>query len=425
MKHPNRWMRLDNAALIYPATMNRNWTALFRISAELTETIDPSILEQAQRSTLARFPSMCAKLRRGAFWFYLEQSDDVPKLQKDVGNPCVRMRFEDNDGFALRVRYYQNRIAVEYFHVLTDGTGGLVFLQTLVAEYLRFKYGADISRGNGVLDCTEPPKNEEKADSFLVNSGSISQSRHEQGAYRIRGTVETDGFVNIITGMIDVDTVLRHAKDKGVSLTEYLTAVLILSIDALQRRTELRVSRYKPVKICVPINLRRFFPTETLRNFSSYVNPGIDPRLGMYTLDEVLSIVHHFMAMEITPKLLSAKITTNVKTERNRVLRVMPLFIKNTAMKLAYSRFGDRISSTCFSNLGVVKLPEEMSRYVTRIDFILGPLAVNRVCMGAITYNGTLGINFTRTIEEPEVEREFFTRLIKLGIPVKIESNQR
>lgn len=424
-KKPSRWMKLDNAALIYPATMNRSWTALFRFSAELTEPVDPAVLEQAQRHALKRCPSFSVKLRRGMFWFFLEHSDDAPKIQRDVGNPCVRMRLKANDGFALRVRYYETRIAVEFFHVLADGTGGQIFFQTLVAEYLRIKYGADIPRGDTILDCTQPPKKEESEDSFAANSGIFGQSRREPKAFHIRGTDERDGFVNIVTGAISSEEMLAKAREKGVSITEYLTAVLLLSIDAIQRRHVMLVKLYKPVKICVPINLRKFFPSKTLRNFANYVNPGIDPRLGIYTFDEVLSHVHHFMAMEATTKLLNVKFTTNVQTQRNLLLRIMPLFVKNMAMKLAYSQVGDAVSSTCLSNLGVAKLPDEMARYVTRMDLLLGPLASNRVCVAALSYRGVLRLNFTRTIEEPVLEREFFTRLVKLGIHVKIESNQR
>ncbi|NLI53339.1 MAG: hypothetical protein GX417_03345 [Clostridiales bacterium] len=424
-KNASKWMKLDNAALIYPATMNRSWTALFRLSATLTERVDEDILEVAQKRTLRRLPWFAYKLKRGLFWFYLEHSDDLPRIEEDVANPCVRMRLNENDGFCMRVRYYHNRIAVEFFHVLTDGTGGQVFLQTLVAEYLRLKYGANIPRGDKILDCSEPSQPEETEDSFAVHSGKITQSRKEVKAYHIKGTDERSGFVHIITGSMNAADVLAKAREKGVSVTEYLTAALILSVDAIQRRRVPSVHKYKPVKLSVPINLRNVFPSKTLRNFANYVNPGIDPRLGEYTFDETLNIVHHFMAMEVTPKLLNVKITTNVRSERNAVLRLMPLFIKNMALKYVYSQVGDALSSTTLSNLGVAKLPEEMAQYVRRMDFILGPLADNRVCCASLTYNGRLRVNFTRTIAEPVLEREFFTRLVKLGIPVKVESNQQ
>ena len=57
MSAGRRYMRLDNAAKIYPAARRRNWMALFRVSAELDEPIDAEILKKAQARTLARFPS--------------------------------------------------------------------------------------------------------------------------------------------------------------------------------------------------------------------------------------------------------------------------------------------------------------------------------------------------------------------------------
>ena len=418
-------MKLDNAAKIYPAAMRRNWKALFRLSADLTEDIDPDILEQAQRSTLSRFPGFALKLKRGVFWYYLEFNEGAPKVQPDAAYPCVPMDFRENNGFMFRVRYHGKRIAVEIFHVLSDGSGGICFLKTLTAEYLRIKYGVDIPRDNEILDCSQQPAPDETEDAYVKYAKNIARSRREPNAYYIKGTNESDGFVHIITAAIPADAVVSRAKEKKVSVTDYLTAALIMAIDKIQRQTVKQESRYRPVKVCIPINLRSFYPTNTMRNFASYVNPGIDPKYGVFTFDEVLLAVHHYMRSEATEKQLNAKISTNVRSENIKVLRLTPLFLKNIALKFTFNRVGDRKSTTSISNLGVVRLPEEMSAYVTRMDFILGPLSRNKMVCGALTYNGKLMLNFTRTIKESVVEREFFRYLVKLGIPVKIESNQR
>lgn len=420
-----KWMKLDNAAKIYPAAKRRNWKALFRLSATLTEAVDPAVLEEAQRSTLARFPGFALKLKRGVFWYYLEHNEGGPKVLPDGPYPCAPMDFKENGGFMFRVRYHGNRIAVEIFHVLTDGSGGLCFLKTLVAEYLRLKYGADIPRDKEILDCAVPPRPEEVEDAYLKYARNVGRSRREPNAYYLKGTDESDGFVHLTTGTMPSYEVLTRAKEKQVSLTEYLTAVLIMAVDKIQRQKVRHEKSFKPVKVCVPINLRSFYPTNTMRNFASYVNPGIDPRYGVYSFDEVLSAVHHYMRAEVTEKLLNAKISTNVRQESLKVLRLTPLFLKNIAMKLTFYAVGDRKSSTSISNLGLVKLPDEMAHFVTRMDFILGPLSRNRVVCAALTYNGALTLNFTRTIKERALEREFFRYLVKLGVPVKIESNAR
>mgnify|MGYP000759837410 FL=1 len=425
------WMRLDNAAKIYPASMRRDWMAMFRLSATLVEPVEPEVLRAALARTLARFPWFAVRLRRGMFWYYLEHNDAPPIVEEDVCNPCMPMRAKDSRGYAFRVRYYGNRIAVEIFHVLTDGTGGLCFLKTLVAEYLTLRYGVSIPRGGDILDCSDVPDPGEMEDGFLACAGNVTRSRSEADSFHLSGTRERDGFIHVTTGVIPVEALKARAAEKGVSLTVYLTAVLILAFDAIQRRKRLLCStprgakRLKPVKICVPVNLRRFFPTKTLRNFANYVNPGIEPSYGVYTLDEVLKIVTHQMGMELTPKVLGAKFTTNVRSEQNAVLRAAPLFLKDLAMRAVFYMTGDKKTATCFSNLGNAALPPEMALFVTRMEFMLGPLSRNPVAIGTLSYDGTMYINITRTIRESDLEREFFTRLIRLGVPVKIESNER
>lgn len=418
------WMKLDNAAKIYPAAKRRNWTALFRLSAQLTEPVDPVALRAALESCAKRFPTFTLRLRRGVFWFYLEHIDGVPEIQRDVANPCVRMDLRENRGFMFRVRYFENTIAVEIFHVLTDGTGGFIFLKTLVAEYLRIKYGAVIPRDAEILDCSEAPRRDELEDAFFKYAKGHTAPRGESSAYYFKGTLERPDVIHITNAQMPLDVLLSKAKEKKVTLTEYLTAVLIMAIDKVQRAEGKPQRKLKPVKICVPINLRKFYPIHTLRNFSNYTNPGIDPRYGIFSFDEVLSAVHHHMGSEVTEKKLNAKISTNVQVEKVRVLRLMPLFLKNIAMKMTFKFVGDRQTSSSISNLGAVKLPPEMEQYVTRMDFILGPLSRNRVIGAMLSYQNTVYFNFTRVIKETFIEREFFRTLVKLGVPVRIESNQ-
>ncbi len=419
------WIKLDNAAKIYPAARSRNWTAIFRVSAELTEPIDPKILAEAQKLTLKRFPGFSYRLRSGMFWYYLEQVDGMPRIQKDVANPCVRMDLRENDGFMFRVRYHEKRIALEIFHVLTDGTGGITFLKTLVAEYLRIKYGLFIPRDESILDIDEIPDKSELEDSFMRFSREVSVSRKETAAYRINGTPEEPHFMNIVTGMMPADIVAKRAKEYGGTITEFLTAVLILSIRKVQQQEMKARRRNMPVKVCVPVNLRKFYPTRNLRNFSSFINPGIDPKYGEYTLPETVQMVKHFMGLEGTEKKLNVRMSTNVHSEQNPIIRVMPLFIKNQALRIAFKLNGDRTSSTTLSNLGNQTLPEPMSDYVTRLDFMLGSLKYNPVTCACVSYNNLMTINFTRSIKEARVERNFFTQLVKLDIPVCLESNRR
>ncbi len=425
MEKQLRWMRLDNAAKIYPAARRRSWNCLFRLSATVTENIDVVVMQKALDITVKRFPSIAVRIRRGAFWYYLEELSTPPPIKSEAAYPMARMSFKDVRKCAFRVVCYENRLAVEFYHALTDGSGGLIFLKSLLAEYLTQKYNLNIPFERGVLDRTETPKKSELEDSFLKNDGPVSSSRKEATAFKLRGTLENDGYLNLVTGIINADELLALSKQYKVSLTEFLTAAMIYSIINIQNRTVLKKKHQKPVKILVPVNLRKIFGSTTLRNFALYVTPGIDPKLGDYSFEEIVKSVHHQMGYEITAKNLAAKIAANVGAERSLILKVMPLFIKNFAMKLVFNLFGERKSSITISNLGVVDIPDEMKPYVSRFDFILGEQALCTDACSALSYNGKLYISFLRTVRESEVEREFFCFLRSLGIKIKVESNKR
>ena len=420
-----RWMKLDNAAKIYPAAKRRNWNNFFRISATLTEPVDVAVLRSALDVTARRFPSIAVRLRRGVFWYYLEQIPHSPAIQEEKSCPLAHAPFHEVRQCAFRVLVYHNRFAVEFFHALTDGTGGLTFFKTLLAEYLSQKYGLTIPAGDGVLGRLEEPDAEELEDSFLRYAGNVKASRKEATAWHLTGTPEKDGFKDLVTLMIPAPALKECAKAHGVTVTELLCAAMMQAICQLQAEKVPQRSRRKPVKVLLPVNLRNLFPSKTLRNFASYITPEVDPRMGDYTFDEICAAVHHRMGLENNPQTMRAKFAANVASEQSPLLRVMPLFIKNLAMKAVFDTVGECKSCLCLSNLGVVRLPEVMAPYVARMDFIIGVQAKAPHNCGVLTWNDTVYINCIRSIREPELELHFYRVLHQLGLPVKVESNQR
>ena len=420
-----RWMRLDNAAKIYPAAKRRNWNNFFRLSATLTEPVDTEVLRRALDVTVRRFPSIAVRLRRGAFWYYLEEIPKAPPIQPEKSCPLAHAPFYEVRQCAFRVLVYHERIAVEFFHALTDGTGALVFLKSLLAEYLSQKYGLVIPAEKGVLGRLEEPSAEEVEDSFARYAGDVKLSRREATAYHLSGTPEPDGYKDIVTMMIPADKLRDCARGFGISVTELLCAAMMQAILDIQAKDVPRRAARKPVKVLLPVNLRTLFPSATLRNFASYITPEIDPRMGDCSFDELCQLVHHKMGMENNRRTMRAKFAANVASERSPVLRVMPLFIKNIAMKAVFDTVGECKSCLCLSNLGRVELPEVMTPYVTRMDFIIGVQARAPHNCGVITWNGTAYINCIRNIREPALELAFYRVLHRLGLPVKVESDTR
>ena len=420
-----RWMRLDNAAKIYPAAKRRNWNNFFRISATLTEPIDTGVLASALDVTARRFPSIAVRLRRGVFWYYLEEIPKTPSIQPEKSCPLAHAPFHKVRQCAFRVLVYKNRVAVEFFHALTDGTGALVFVKTLLAEYLSEKYGLSVPAEKGVLGRLEEPAPEELEDSFARYAGDVTASRAESTAYHLSGTPERDGYKNLVTMMIPAEKLRACAKEHGVSVTELLCAAMMQAIGELQADKVPNVRHRKPVKVLIPVNLRNLFPSRSLRNFASYITPEIDPRMGDCSFSELCSLVHHKMGLENNRRTMRAKFAANVASERSPILRVMPLFIKNIAMKAVFDAVGECKSCLCLSNLGRVELPEVMVPYVQRMDFIIGVQARAPHDCGVVTWGDTVYINCIRSIQEPELEYRFYRVLHRLGLPVKVESNQR
>ena len=420
-----RWMMLDNAAKIFPAARRRNWSNVFRLSATMDEAVDLNMLRTALDVTVRRFPSIAVRLRRGLFWYYLEEIPAAPEIMEEKPYPLARMPFDDIRQCAFRVIVYDRRIAVEFFHALTDGNGGLIFLKTLIAEYLYQKYGTKTPVGNGILDRLEEPDEEELEDCFPKYAGAHAVSRADTTAFRITGEREADGFKTNTTFILDAAAVAGEAKKRGVTVTAYLTAALIQAADRIQRRRVRNARRWRPVKVLIPVNLRKLFPSRTLRNFVLYATPGIDPRMGEYSFDELCDIVHHQMKLQITKKNMAAMIATNVNSERSLFLRAMPLFLKDFVMKMIFNAVGEKKSCFSLSNLGAVITPPEFSAHVERLDFVLGVQASAPYNASLISYAGKMNLNIIRNISEPVLERALYHVLRELDIHPVVESNIR
>ncbi len=418
---PKNWFRLDNAGKLYPAIKNSRWTSLYRMSVSLTEPVDPVKLQQAVNDILPRFPSFAVRIRKGAFWYYLEENTSPFSILRDEGHPCYRMRWQESGGYLFRVLYYGCRISLEMFHGIADGSGSIVFLKTLVAQYLR-RQGISIPCTDGVLDIGEPPAKEEVEDAYGLLPKGFRQKRTEKRAYHLPATREVYHTLHVVTARMPVEALKKAAKAYDVTITEYLTSVMIYVCYLVQQNG--KRDKRSPVKVSVPVNMRSYFPSRTLRNFSFFINPGIDPRYGTYSFEEVLRLIHYDMRYHLDKRFLAAGIATNVASERNVFIRICPLFIKNLIMNGIFKRVGESRVTTTITNLGVMTLPSAMQPYVTQAEVLLGAAATGRCNCGAISLKDEMTLAFTRNIRETTLERETIRFLVEAGIPVTVESNQ-
>lgn len=418
------WYKLDLSAIVYPTLQRRDFSSVYRLSVVLREEIVPEVLQRALDKTLPRFPTYKAAIRRGLFWRYLEPNNRPgPFVQEDVKNPCQPMHFKTNNRYMIRVYYYKNRISLEAHHSLGDGTGGMCVLQTLTAAYLRLLGHEGIENEGFVLDIEGKPDPGELEDAYMKYANAkVCPPRPGEKAYSVRGTKEPFYTLNIIDGIMSVAEVMKVARSYGATITEYLNAVLIYAL--MTKQTHDRHLLLRPVRIAMPVNLRRFFPSRTLRNFITMIYPGIDPRLGEYTFEEIVAHVHNYMRYYINEKFLRGDITTNAATQHNPFIRVVPLFIKDFVVRWFYGKVQDRNSSAGLTNMGALQVPEGMRPYIERFDIYMGQPFSRRTNCAVISFDDTLTVNFASSIIETDVERYFFRKLVQDGIHVKIESNR-
>ena len=417
------WYKLDLSAIVYPTLQRRDFSSVYRLSVMLKEKIDPVLLQTALDRTLPRFPTYKVAIRKGLFWRYLEPNNRPgPYVLEDIKNPCMPMPFKGNNRYLIRVYYYDRRISLEAHHSLGDGTGGMCLLQTLTAVYLGL-LGHPVKPEGFVLDIDSAPDPEELEDAYMrYANAQFCPPRPAEKTYRVRGTKEPFYTLNIIDGILSVQEVMAVAKRYHASITEYLNAVLLYAL--LQKQNADFHIRLRPVRIAMPVNLRRFFPSKTLRNFITMVYPSIDPRLGEYQFEEIVEHIHHYMRYYINDKFLCGDITTNAATQRNPLIRVVPLFIKDLVVRTFYTRVQDKNSSAGLTNMGALHVPPDMKPFIERFDIYMGQPFSSRTNCAIISFEDVLTINFASSIVEADVERYFFRKLVQDGIHVKIESNR-
>jgi len=416
------WMPLDNAAKIYPAVQSKEFPIVFRISVILKNPVNYTCLKHAIQKTESRFPYFKVTLKKGFFWYYLEHVERPLLPAADLYGYCRSFFLRrENNPFLFRITVIRNVLSVEFSHILSDGTGAMVFLTALLAAYFSEKgFAADIPG----LRLDAPLTSEEFEDAYnRYFKADIPSVVTYTKAFHLPYKLSEIPRFHTLVAYLSLYNIQCKAKEKGVSITDYLIAVYLFVLQQIYNE----LPRYSPyrkrniLRVQVPVNLRRIYPTLSLRNFSLFVLPEIDLRLGHYSFDEIVKIVHHKMVLETDEKLINKIIARNVGSEKNLFVRGIPLFLKNLILKWKYYTQGTNQYSGVVTNLGRVDLPDEMAEQISHFVFIPPPpnkkLKVN---CGVIGFQDELVISFGNITASRDLEKRFFRFITSQGIHVKL-----
>lgn len=420
------WYALDNAGVIMPSVTDEVSTSLFRIEIILAEPVDNETLKKALGETANRFPYFNVKLKRGFFWYYLDQCRTSPPLYEDESAPSQGWNINNEGTRMFRIRVKGNRIAAEFSHALTDGSGGMSFVKSLVVRYFILKGvepGAELGKDDfaDILSADSQPDKSEYEDGYQKHfPKGLPNPEANPKAWHMHTERLPKGRYRIITGTLDLNDVLRQAKKRGVTLTELLGAVYL---DALQTMWCAQQHRPKEhfISVEIPVNLRKFFPTNTNRNFSLFILLNENLQLGTRDFEEIVRRAHYQMKLENDPRSIARQISRNAGGARNIVVRMVPLIAKDVFSRILFAKFGETMLSGFISNLGAVCLPPGIDSHIRSINFIPAPSKTTLTNASVVSWNNDLIINFGSLAHSRELERHFFTRLRSLGLTVHVQ----
>lgn len=418
-KKDARWHRLDNTANLFPVITSKRFSNVYRLSINLSAPVKGEILQQAVEDVLPWFAALRVRMRRGLFWRYLEFNPATPMVQEEDDFPCRYIDPAQNNQYLFKVSYYDTRVNLEVFHAITDGTGGMQFLQAVCCRYLLLAH-PDAFRPEDKERHWFAEHGEDTEDSYVSNYVPTKKSTFREGrGYKLKGErdyVDSLGVIHIYT---PVPELLAACRKRGVSITQYITACIGWAVYTEQLKKQ---PPKHPVNILLPVNLRNMFPSNTTLNFFSNVYIRLDYKQEELTFEKLLEEVKHQFEEKVTREAMMEKISYTVGSGYSVPIRIVPLPIKNIALRVLFEA-SVKTSSLSFSSLGKVSFPEVFSPYITGCHVLLSTAPREPLKCTAASYGDTFTISFTSLLHSTAIQRAVVRQLTAEGLEVAIETN--
>lgn len=416
IRPPILWYALDDAAQIFPLSMKHGKMEVFRLSVYFKTAVVPELLQIALTFTIKRFPTFATTVKKGFFWHYLDTAKRRYSVSEESDIPCKPIKISGSSSQSFRVLYFGKRVSIECFHILTDGTGGLFFLKTLTAEYLRLLY-AEKCTGEGVLDINAPPETKETSNDFaLAEKTENAPSLINKPAVQMSGKISRIKPCRILHFRMDAARLKEVAQSKNATITAYVLALMFV---AVKHATDEAAGN---INIQVPVNMRKFYNSETLRNFFLFC--GINLPISRITgVDSVISEISSQLNQKASKQSMEEMLSAT-RSMLNKI-RYIPLFIKAPVARNTYEFFGDRVFTCTFSNVGVVKAPPQLEKYIENIDCMMGgTLTKNRAKCAMVTFGKTATFSIVKMTADSAFEEKMLELFAADGIAVKAEGSE-
>lgn len=411
------WRRLDNSAKIFPISTGKKYSTVFRLSAVLKEKVEPKLLEEVVKQTLEKYKSFKVRMKSGFFWYYLEDNPKRPIIEEEKDYPCKYIDSRRNNNYLFKVTYFENKVNIDIFHSLTDGNSGTVFFKEIIYTYLELLHPE-------VLDAEERRIKKidyDTEDSYMKNYDKKAKSNASgKRAYILKGKKIRLGAISAIHEIIDLEDLKRESKKEEATITQYLTAALIYS---LYQENYIKAKGKKPIKVCIPVNLKKYFPSKTMSNFFSYITVEAEMKKDkLDTFAKILDFVKKDFRKRLTEEEIMRTMSANVKIGNNPLIRPIPLIIKKAITRLSYIEIR-KYTTTTFSNIGRIGMIGKYKDYIDYFLMLIAPEPVEKIKCSSCTFENKIVFTFTSILQNNQIERRFYQFLREKGIKIEIESN--
>lgn len=410
------WRKLDNYAKLFPLASTKRYKTVFRMSVVLKENIESDILKQAVKIALNKFKYFKVKLKKGLFWYYFENNTKEPIIEEENDYPCKFIDLPLNNDYLFSVTYFEKKINLEIFHCLTDGSSALHFFKEIIYNYIEIKYmnneSTNLTKEREVKYNTEDiySKNYDK---------KIKVKRDKTKAYILKGKTLPPGVVSVTHEFVSSARIKEVAKELDASTTQFFTSCLIYAIHEEGVKKE---KSSRKVKIQVPVNLKKYFPSITISNSFSYIDVNVDTKKEK-TFENILKEVKKQFIEKLTEEELLKTIAINLKLGNNALLKLVPLFIKKIVVARAHREFR-KYNTTTLSNIGRIGIISEYKPYIDKFLLLIAPENVEKIKCTICAYEDKMVFSFASVLEDKNIENKFKEILESFEIPVQIEGNE-
>lgn len=394
---------VDNASILFLSLIRPYHTNTFRFSIKLRRPICPEALQEAVNRIHPRFPSIVAGVQKSFFHYLQVAAVQPPKVQPDPGmlKPMSR---EELHNCAFRVYYQNTIISIELFHALTDGSGAIVVLTALAQEYLRIT-GDDVNPAP-----LGEPQDFEVVDSYPDMADAAPRPLPSRFAYQPPRPVGADWKVRVSSLVLDTKPLLDAAHRYGVTLNTLLTSVLASTVMQMQVN-EHGTKHLKPVRIMVPVNLRKMAGSRTLRNCSLYSLPTMEGHQHTLPLAELCNVIGDQMRQQLSRESLSGMVSYNVRMQRAWLFRMLPWELKSTVLRIGYRFFGESNSSLTLTNLGLIRLPENLQPHIQDFQCFMTPRMGSPYGCTIMSFGDKITLNMSHFCPKNELGELFFRNI--------------